>query len=137
MPRDNLLGTSFVIVSPEGKIELARRDTRSKEVLNYDGIDTYIKSLLDEIQANLYNLAFEHRKSNTHIIDSYEDFKKQIKNGGFFLAHWDGTKETELLIKEQTQATIRCIPLNDDIETGKCMVTGKESKRRVVFAKAY
>ena len=111
-----------------GKIELARRDTRSKEVLDYDGIDTYIKSLLDEIQANLYNRAFEHRKSNTHIIDSYEDFKKQIKNGGFFLAHWDGTKETELLIKEQTQATIRCIPLDDDIETGKCMVTGKESK---------
>ena len=120
-----------------GKIELARRDTRTKEVLDYDGIDTYIKNLLDEIQESLYNRALEHRKSNTHIVDSYEDFKKQIKNGGFFLAHWDGTKETELLIKEQTQATIRCIPLNDDIETGKCMVTGKESKRRVVFAKAY
>ena len=93
--------------------------------------------MLTEIQESLYSRALEHRKTNTHFVDSYEDFKKQIKKGGFFMAHWDGTKETELLIKEQTQATIRCIPLNAPEEIGKCMVTGKESKGRVVFAKAY
>ena len=120
-----------------GKVELARRDTRTKEILDFNGIETYIKSLLTEIQESLFNRALEHRKTNTHFVDSYEDFKKQIKKGGFFMAHWDGTKETELLIKEQTQATIRCIPLNASEEMGKCMVTGKESKGRVVFAKAY
>ncbi|MDG1841054.1 MAG: proline--tRNA ligase [Crocinitomicaceae bacterium] len=120
-----------------GKVELARRDTRTKEIFDFNGIETYIKSLLTEIQESLFNRALEHRTTNTHLVDSYEDFKKQIKKGGFFMAHWDGTKETELLIKEQTQATIRCIPYNAPEETGKCMVTGKESKRRVVFAKAY
>jgi len=120
-----------------GKVELARRDTRTKEILDFNGIDSHIKSLLDEIQESLFNRALEHRKSNTHVVDSYDDFKKQIKKGGFFMAHWDGTKETELLIKEQTQATIRCIPFNADDDPGKCMVTGKDSKRRVVFAKAY
>ena len=120
-----------------GKVELARRDTRTTEILDFNGIETYIKSLLTEIQESLFNRALEHRKTNTHFVDSYEDFKKKIKKGGFFMAHWDGTKETELLIKEQTQATIRCIPLNASEEMGKCMVTGKESKGRVVFAKAY
>ena len=120
-----------------GKVELARRDTRTKEIVDFNGIETYIKSLLTDIQESLFNRALEHRTTNTHLVDSYEDFKKQIKKGGFFMAHWDGTKETELLIKEQTQATIRCIPYNAPEETGKCMVTGKESKGRVVFAKAY
>jgi len=120
-----------------GKVEVARRDTKTKEVIDFDGIEDYIVTLLDEIQQSLLQKAIDFRKANMQKVDSYEEFKKQIDNGGFFLAHWDGTKETEARIKEETQATIRCILLDQEAETGACMVTGKPSAQRVVFAKAY
>jgi prolyl-tRNA synthetase len=120
-----------------GKIEVARRDTKTKEIIDFEGIENYIVILLDEIQKTLLQKAMDFRKANMQKVDSYEEFKKQIDNGGFFLAHWDGTKETETKIKEETQATIRCILLDHESETGSCMVTGKPSAQRVVFAKAY
>ncbi len=120
-----------------GNVEIARRDTKTKEVVSFEGVSTTIKQLLADIQTNLLEKAKEFRKNNMKSVDSYEDFKKQIEEGGFFLAHWDGTKETEAKIKEETQATIRCIALGETEDEGKCMVTGKPSKRRVIFAKAY
>ncbi len=120
-----------------GNVEIARRDTKTKEVVSFEGVATTIKQLLADIQTNLLEKAKEFRKNNMKSVDSYEDFKKQIEEGGFFLAHWDGTKETEAKIKEETQATIRCIALGETEDEGKCMVTGKPSKRRVIFAKAY
>jgi prolyl-tRNA synthetase len=120
-----------------GKVELARRDTKVKEVLDFEGIEMYIEKLLLDIQANLLDRAKKFRADNFRTVDSYSDFKSQIDNGGFFLAHWDGTKETEAKIKEETQATIRCIALDQKKEEGVCMVTGKPSKQRVIFAKAY
>lgn len=120
-----------------GKVEVARRDTKTKEVIDFDGVESYIVTMLDEIQKNLLQKAMDFRASNMKKVDTYQDFKEQIDNGGFFLAHWDGTKETESKIKEETQATIRCILLDQEPETGVCMVTGKPSAQRVVFAKAY
>jgi prolyl-tRNA synthetase len=120
-----------------GKAEVARRDTKTKEVVDFEGLDSYIEQLLNEIQSNLLNKANVFRQENTKTIDSYEEFKKQIEKGGFFLAHWDGTSETEHKIKEETKATIRCIPFDLAAEEGVCMVTGKPSKGRVIFAKAY
>jgi len=119
------------------KIEVARRDTKSKEVVDFDGIETFIQNLLSEIQAQLLQKAKDFRTANTWQIDSYDQFKIEIEKGGFFLAHWDGTAETEELIKQETKATIRCIPFDGDHTPGLCMVTGKPSERRVVFAKAY
>ncbi|MCE3294548.1 MAG: proline--tRNA ligase [Crocinitomicaceae bacterium] len=122
----------------ENKVELARRDTKEKSVVSLDGLDTYIQKLLDEIQQNLYDRALKFREENMRKVDTYEDFKQQLEEkSGFFLVHWDGTAETEARIKEETQATIRCIPLDAPDEEGKCMVTGKPSKKRVVIAKAY
>ncbi len=119
-------------------VEVARRDTLEKKILPQNGIVQYISKLLDEIQANIYKKALEFRNRNTIKVNSYEEFKHINENqGGFLLAHWDGSPETELKIKEETKATIRCIPLNPDQEEGKCMVTGKPSKYRVLFAKAY
>jgi prolyl-tRNA synthetase len=118
-------------------VELARRDTLEKCIVPVDGIDEYISKLLDEIQDNILAKALKFREQNTIKIDSYEEFKEKIEAGGFFLAHWDGTPETEAKIKDETKATIRCIPLNTDAEEGKCMVTGKPSKQRVIFARAY
>jgi prolyl-tRNA synthetase len=120
-----------------GKAEVARRDTKTKEVVDFDGIEIYIKNLLDAIQSNLLIRANAYRAEKTQKVDSYEEFKSLIDKGGFFLAHWDGTKETEAKIKEETQATIRCIALDQEMEEGICMVTGKPSASRVVFAKAY
>ncbi|TNF46172.1 MAG: proline--tRNA ligase [Bacteroidetes bacterium] len=120
-----------------GKAEIARRDTKTKEIVDFNGLGNYIENLLNEIQDNLLNKAMVFRTENTRTIDSYEEFKKEIDKGGFFLAHWDGTAETEAKVKEETQATIRCIPFDSNQEEGKCMVTGKPSKGRVVFAKAY
>ena len=121
-----------------GKIEVARRDNKTKEIQDFEGVVDYVENLLKDIQHNLYNRALEFRANNTQEVDSYEDFKVKIKSdGGFFLAHWDGTSETEELIKQQTKATIRCIPLDRKQEEGKCMVTGKKSEGRVIFAKAY
>ncbi len=124
-----------------GTIEVARRDTLTKETKQIDGIAAYIKDLLEEIQKNIFQKALDYRKQNIKTVDTYEDFKKEIEKGGFILAHWDGTAETEAKIKEETKATIRCVPFDSyvagDKEPGKCMVTGKPSKCRVLFARAY
>ncbi|MBK7393363.1 MAG: proline--tRNA ligase [Chloracidobacterium sp.] len=120
-----------------GTIEVARRDTLSKESQSIDGIVAHVKALLDEIQANIYQKALAFREENTFLVDTWEDFKAQIERGGFVLAHWDGTAETEEKIKEETKATIRCIPLISTMEAGKCIYSGADSGKRVVFAKAY
>lgn len=120
-----------------GKAEIARRDNKTKEVVDFDGLENYIEQLLEDIQLNLLERAKAFRIENTREIDSYEEFKKEIDKGGFFLAHWDGTSETEERIKEETKATIRCIALDRKDEEGLCMVTGKASAGRVIFAKAY
>lgn len=121
-----------------GNVELARRDTKEKAIVSMENLDTYVKSLLDEIQLSLLNKAKSFREANIHKVDTYDDFKLQLETkGGFYLVHWDGTKETEEKIKQETQATIRCIPLDAPIEEGFCMVTGKPSSKRVIIAKAY
>jgi prolyl-tRNA synthetase len=120
-----------------GTVEVARRDTLTKETVSIEGIETYIKELLEEIQQNIFKKAFDYRTSVTREVNSYDEFKVEIEKGGFLLCHWDGTPETEERIKEETKATIRCIPLDGDITPGNCMVTGKPSAQRVVFARAY
>jgi len=119
-------------------LEIARRDTLKKEIISQDGIDLYISDLLNEIQQSIYQKALKFRNENTFKADSFEEFKKIMENkGGFVLAHWDGTSETEQKIKNETKATIRCIPFDSTEEEGKCIYSGKPSKRRVIFAKAY
>ena len=118
-------------------VEVARRDTLTKETVSFDNLTAYIKDLLDAIQKNIYQKALDYRASVTREVNSYEEFKVEIEKGGFLLCHWDGTPETEEKIKEETKATIRCIPLDGDTTPGVCMVTGKPSKQRVVFARAY
>jgi len=120
-----------------GTVEVARRDTLSKETVSIEGVETYIDQLLKEIQNNIFQKAVDYRASVTRNVDSYEDFKVEIEKGGFLMCHWDGTPETEEKIKEDTKATIRCIPLEGDKTPGICMVTGKPSTQRVVFARAY
>lgn len=120
-----------------GTVEVARRDTLTKSVIEIDGIDEYIENLLNEIQTNIFQKAFDFRKMNTVKVDTYEDFKKAVKKGGFVLAHWDGTSETEDRIKNDTKATIRCLPLEYEKEEGVCIYSGKPSSRRVLFALAY
>ncbi|MEP6850080.1 MAG: proline--tRNA ligase [Acidobacteriota bacterium] len=120
-----------------GTIEVARRDKLTKESRRIEGVVDHIKTLLDEIQANIYKKALAFREENTFKIDTWDDFKVQIEKGGFILAHWDGTSETEEKIKDETKATIRCIPLDAAMEPGKCVFTGKASNKRVVFARAY
>ncbi|MCX6237445.1 MAG: proline--tRNA ligase [Bacteroidia bacterium] len=121
-----------------GTVEVARRDTLEKSVEKLENIDQLVENLLEAIQKNIYSKAFKFRAENTTIVDSYDEFKKLLNTkGGFFLAHWDGTSETEIRIKEETKATIRCIPFDSVEEEGKCMVTGKPSHRRVIFALAY
>ena len=117
--------------------EVARRDTLQKSSLPQQGLAPKIQELLSEIQDNIYQKALDYRAANTHKVDSYEEFKARIEDGGFFLCHWDGTAETEDKIKNETKATIRTIPFEHDGETGCCMVTGKPSAQRVVFARAY
>jgi len=120
------------------QIELARRDTLSKELVSLEGLDERVLGLMEEIQTNIYTKAFQFRENQTQKVDDYETFKKQLDaNPGFILAHWDGTAETEEKIKNDTKATIRCIPFDSVEEEGKCMVTGKPSSRRVLFARAY
>lgn len=119
-------------------IEVARRDTLEKSVQSIDNIDVYVEDLLEKIQQGIYQKAFDFRNKMTTKVDTYDEFKEVLANkGGFILAHWDGTTETELKIKDETKATIRCIPFGAPEEEGKCMVTGKPSKRRVLFALAY
>ena len=119
-------------------VELARRDTKEKEVIPMEGVGKAIKVLLDAIQKNMYQRALHFRGANTTNVDTYEAFKEVLESrGGFVMAHWDGTTETEEKIKAETKATIRCIPLAAKEENGTCIYTGKPSKKRVVFAKAY
>lgn len=118
-------------------VEVARRDTLTKETVSFDGLVGYIQNLLTEVQNNIFQKAVDYRASVTREVNSYEEFKVEIEKGGFLLCHWDGTPETEELIKQETKATIRCIPLEGDKTPGVCMVTGKPSKQRVVFARAY
>lgn len=120
-----------------GTVEVARRDTLTKETVSLEGIEQYVAGLLEQIQENIYRKAFDYRTSVTREVNSYDEFKVEIEKGGFLLCHWDGTSETEEKIKDDTKATIRCIPIDDDAEAGVCMVTGKPSARRVVFARAY
>jgi prolyl-tRNA synthetase len=119
-------------------IEVARRDTLTKETIPIDTASSYVQKLLDEIQLNIYNKALAFRKENTFYIDKWDDFVNVLDNqGGFIMAHWDGTVETEEKIKEETKATIRCIPFDSPEESGKCIYSGKPSKRRVLFARSY
>ncbi|QRM87934.1 proline--tRNA ligase [Lacinutrix sp. WUR7] len=121
-----------------GTVEIARRDTKTKEVIAIDNLTSTVERLLEEIQNNLYKKALDFRDSHTTEVDNFDDFKDILKNkGGFISAHWDGTTETEDKIQEITKATIRCIPMDTKEEEGKCVFTGKPSKRRVLFAKAY
>jgi prolyl-tRNA synthetase len=122
----------------KGTVELARRDTLQKEFVNNENVVEKVVSLMDEIQNNLYKKALSHRAENTTEVASYEEFKNVLDSkGGFILAHWDGTSETEERIKNETKATIRCIPLDAKIEAGECIITGKPSARKVLFARAY
>jgi len=120
-----------------GTVEIARRDTKEKTTVKIEEAVEKIRLLMKEIQDSIYQKALDFRKNNTHYVDTYEEFKSILEEkSGFIYAHWDGSVETEEKIKEETKATIRCIPF-DESEPGKCMVTGKPSKQRVVFAKAY
>ena len=120
-------------------VEIARRDTKEKEVFDLnDGLTSKIVGLLDDIQKNIYDRAFSFRNENTREVDTYEDFKKVLDNdAGFVSAHWDGTSETEEKIKNETKATIRCILIDAKEEEGKCIYSGKPSSQRVLFARAY
>jgi len=120
-----------------GTVEIARRDTLTKNVVSLTGVEEYIENLLTDIQTSIFNKAFEFRKNNTFKVDTYDEFKETLKKGGFILAHWDGTSETEEMIKAETKATIRCMPLEYEEEEGVCIYSGKPSKRRVIFALAY
>ena len=115
-------------------IEVMRRDTLEKETVTCDNIETYVQNLLEEIQKNIFQKALDHRTEKTITVDTYEEFKEKIEEGYFIMAHWDGTPETEEQVKNETKATIRCIPLETP---GKCMVTGRPSAQRVLFARAY
>lgn len=120
-----------------GTVEVMRRDTLEKETRSIEGIEEYVKQLLDDIQENIYRKAVAFRDSHIHVCDDYEEFKQKIKDGGFFLCHWDGTAETEARIKEETQATIRCVPFAYEQTPGVDMVSGKPSKCCVLIARAY
>ena len=122
----------------KGTVELARRDNLTKSFVSQDDLASHVNKLLSEIQSNLFDRALAFRESHTTVCDSYEDFKKVLESkGGFISAHWDGTEETEMKIKQETKATIRCIPNNTEKEEGKCVYSGKPSSQRVLFAKAY
>ena len=120
-----------------GTIEVARRDTLTKETISFEGAGAHIEALLDDIQQNIYNKALRYREEHTVTADTYDELKAALDDGNFVLAHWDGTAETEALIKEETRATIRCVPFEGDKTPGKCIRTGKPSACRVLFARAY
>ncbi len=121
-----------------GTVELARRDTKEKNVIAIEGIESHVKQLLETIQASIFERAKNFRDSSIHQVKTWEEFTSVLeKKAGFLSAHWDGTSETEEKIKTLTKATIRCIPLNNAQEEGKCILTGNPSKQRVLFAKAY
>ena len=119
-------------------IEVARRDTKEKSSIGLDNVVPYVKNLLDDIQENLFNRAKSYRDSHITPVDTFEQFKEVLETkGGFLSCHWDGTSETEDKIKEETKATIRCIPLDAPEEIGVCIYSGRSSSKRVIFAKAY
>jgi prolyl-tRNA synthetase len=120
-----------------GTVEVARRDTLEKETLQAADIADKVEHLLAAIQSNLYQKALGMRENFTRAVDTYNEFKAAIEEGGFLLAHWDGSPETEEKVKQETKATIRCIPLEGDRTPGTCMVTGRPSAQRVIFARAY
>jgi prolyl-tRNA synthetase len=120
-----------------GTVEIARRDHKTKETVPFDGLTDHIKALLDDIQQTIFDRAHSFRQANTFRVDTFEQFQEQLEKGGFLLAHWDGTSETEEAIKEATKATIRCIPLDQEAEQGVCVYSGKPSTGRVIFARAY
>ena len=121
-----------------GTVEIARRDTKEKQTISRDGIVDHIENLLSDIQQNIYNKALKFRNENTRVANSYDEFKQLLDSkAGFISAHWDGSPETEKQIKDETKATIRCIPLNNKLENGTCIVSGKPSIQRVLFARAY
>ena len=121
----------------KGLVEVMRRDTLEKENVAIEGIEDYIKNLLNDIQQNIYQKAIAYRNAHIYECDNYDEFKERIKEGGFFLCHWDGTEETEAKIKEDTQATIRCVPFMFEQTEGVDMVSGKPAKHRVLIARAY
>ena len=122
----------------KGTVELARRDNLTKSFIPQDDLASHVKNLLSEIQSNLFDRALAFRDSHITVCDSYTDFKKVLDSkGGFISAHWDGTEETEMKIKQETKATIRCIPIDTEKEEGKCIYSGNPSSQRVLFAKAY
>ncbi len=120
-----------------GTAEIMRRDTLEKETVSQEGIEEYIQKLLEDIQSNIYKKALDYRNAHIYECDNYDEFKEKIKDGGFFLCHWDGTPETEAKIKEETQATIRCVPYMFEQTPGTDMVSGKPAKYRVLIARAY
>jgi prolyl-tRNA synthetase len=121
-----------------GNVELARRDTKTKEIISAENLPETISNLLEEIQNSIYNKALEYRDSHIHTVNNWDEFMDAIENKtGFVSAHWDGTGETEEKIKDLSKATIRCVPLNNVQEDGVCVLTGKPSTQRVLFAKAY
>jgi prolyl-tRNA synthetase len=119
-------------------VEIARRDTLTKETISRDNVVTHVVSLMDEIHNNILRKATAFREENTHYVNSWDEFLDVIENkGGFVMAHWDGTPETEEQIKNLTKATIRVIPFDSPAEEGKCVYSGNPSVRRVLFARAY
>lgn len=118
-------------------VEIARRDTKEKMSISMDGLTETIQNLLEDIQTNIYTKAKDFQKSNIHVVNTWAEFEAALETGGFVSAHWDGTAETEEKIKEETKATIRCIPLDSLLEEGVCVFSGKPSKQRVLFARAY
>jgi prolyl-tRNA synthetase len=119
------------------EVEISRRDEDGKHTASLDGIADHVTTMLDEIQTGLFNRALEFREQRTHTVNSYDEFKEAIELGGFVLAHWDGSEETEARIKEDTKATIRVIPIDGEREDGRDLISGAPSERRVVFARAY
>jgi len=132
-----------IVIGPRdlaaGVVELARRDTLTKKSVPQEGLVERLLALMDDIQENIYAKALKFREENTVKVDTWDEFKEKIEEGGFLLCHWDGTAETEAKIKEETKATIRCIPLDSFVckEEGKCIYSGKPSSERVIFARAY
>jgi prolyl-tRNA synthetase len=119
-------------------VEVARRDTLTKETISMESLNDHLPKLLNDIQDNILNKARKFRDDNTFYVDKWNDFTKTLDDpGGFIMAHWDGTAETEARIKDETKATIRCIPFEGIEEEGKCIYSGKPSKRRVLFARSY
>jgi prolyl-tRNA synthetase len=121
----------------KGTCELARRDTKTKDFVSLDGLAAHVREQLDDIQSSLTSRVHDRIKEGTHVVDTWDEFLAALDKGGFLSAHWDGTAETEERIKQETKATIRCIPYEGDTTPGTCIKTGAPSARRVLFAKAY